>query len=208
MFFWREWDWWQCQRIALLLTVYGGTLGFFREGKATADAIGQAKQSWALVGIRDYDLEWTVTGPKNAHYYLTVRGGEVRKLEPLQSEGHRLELSPPSPGCFSVDGLFLTIANEIALMKIDGPFNQAKRTKVVMWFESDPVLGFPHLHRRDVMGRLQAITIDVLKFVPIRQPQRNQIISSRMNYRPKFACRSHHLQHRTCAGVLGTSRNC
>ena len=65
-----------------------------------------------------------------------------------------------------MDGLFLTIANELAQLKTDHPFDQPAGTQVVMRWKPDPKLGYPQWYRRDVMGTPLSIAIDVVKFVP------------------------------------------
>lgn len=90
----------------------------------------------------------------------------MRKVESVQPDGRRLDLHPAKTRYYSVDGLFLTIAEELALLKTDRPFDQPKGTKVVMRFKPDPKLGYPLWYRRDVMGTPQAIAIDVVKLVP------------------------------------------
>ena len=67
-----------------------------------------------------------------------------------------------------MDGLFLTIADELASLKTDNPFGQPKGTKVVMRFKPDPKLGYPLWYRRDVMGTPQGMRIDVIKLVPMQ----------------------------------------
>jgi hypothetical protein len=156
----------QSIRMLIVLAVVGAAIGCSRGEEATGDAIAQAKARWMKAAIRNYDLEWTVTGPNNAHYYVTVEEGDVRKIELEEPDGTRLEIRSPSPSYFSVDGLFLTIANEITLAKSDHPFNQPNGTKVVMRFQPDPELGYPHWYRRDVMGTPQTVTIDVVKLTP------------------------------------------
>ena len=65
-----------------------------------------------------------------------------------------------------MDGLFLTIAEELSVLKTDRPFGQPKGTKVLMRFEPDPKRGYPHWYRRDVMGTPQGTRIDVIRLVP------------------------------------------
>ena len=67
-------------------------------------------KNWAAAGIRNYDLEWTASGASSAHYFVTVRGGEVRKVEAVAPDGRKYELHPAEPRFFGVDGLFTTIA--------------------------------------------------------------------------------------------------
>jgi Family of unknown function (DUF6174) len=157
-------------RILGLLTILGTTIGCAGGQEITAEAINQAKQVWKTADIRDYDLDWTVTGAQNNHYYVTVRGGDVRKVESAQADGRRFELHPSETRFYSVDGLFLTIADELAQLKTDHPFGQPQGTKVVMRFKPDKKLGYPLWYRRDVMGTSQAIAIDVIKLVPLTSP--------------------------------------
>ena len=73
--------WWDCLGIPVLLVVIQPVLGCSNGEQVTEEAIAGARQRWAAAAIEDYDLEWTVTGANNAHYHVTVRGGEVRKIE-------------------------------------------------------------------------------------------------------------------------------
>ena len=50
----------------------------------TAENLDAARGLWAKAGIRDYDLEYT-TAPANGHFLVTVRGGEVKKVEGIGS---------------------------------------------------------------------------------------------------------------------------
>jgi hypothetical protein len=159
--------WIDSVKILGLLTILGTAIGCAGGQEVTPEAIAQAKQVWTTAGIRDYDLEWTVTGAQNNHYYVTVRDGDVRKVESVQSDGRRFELHPHQTRFYSVDGLFLTIADELALLKTDQPFGQPPGTKVVMRFKPDKKLGYPLWYRRDVMGTALAIAIDVVKLVPV-----------------------------------------
>src|SRR5262249_47666670 len=70
------------------------------------------------------------------------------------------------PKYFGVDGLFTTIADELAQLKMDRPFGQPKGTKVVMRFTPDPKLGYPRSYRRDVLGTAQGVAIDVIRLIP------------------------------------------
>jgi hypothetical protein len=147
------------------LALLCSSLGCAGGQEVTTEAIEKAKNLWSQAGILDYELEWTTTGPNNAHYDVTVRGGEVRRVESVVPDGRRIELHPGAPRYFGVDGLFLTMANELAQKKSERPFGQPPGTRVVMRFEPDPNLGYPHWYRRDVLGTPQAVTIDVLRLV-------------------------------------------
>jgi hypothetical protein len=148
--------------VALLVPVIGCAGG----QEVTPEALDQAKRLWTQAGIRDYDLEWTTAGRNNAHYFVTVRGGDVRKVEAVATDGHKLELHPAETRFFGVDGLFMTIADELALLKTDQPFGQPKGTKVVMRFKPDAKLGYPLWYRRDVLGTPLSVSIDVVKLTP------------------------------------------
>ncbi len=47
-----------------LLAILGTTIGCAGGQEVTPEAINQAKQGWKAADIRDYDLDWTVTGAK------------------------------------------------------------------------------------------------------------------------------------------------
>ncbi len=148
-----------------IFAVMGAASGCGGGQQVTPEAIAHAKQLWTKAGIRDYDLEWTVTGARSNQYYVTVREGEVRKIESLLGDGKRIVLKPAATRFYSVDGLFLTIADELAQLKTDHPFDQPKETKVLMRFKPDPKLGYPQWYRRDVMGTSLSIAIDVVKLI-------------------------------------------
>jgi hypothetical protein len=149
-----------------ILAILGSSLGCAGGQEVNPKAIDAARRLWTQAGIRDYNLEWSVTGPNNAHYFVSVHGGEVRKIESIQPDGVGVVVRSEEPRYFGVDGLFLTIANELALLKTDRPFGQPKGTKVVMRFQPDQEHGYPHWYRRDVMGTLQSMRIDVIGLVP------------------------------------------
>jgi hypothetical protein len=132
----------------------------------TPQAIADARKVWAQAGIRDYDLEWTATGMNRAHYFVTVRGGVVRKIESVAPDGRRFEVHPAEVKFYGVDGLFTTIADELAQLKMDRPFGQPPGTKVVMRFTPDPKFGYPRSYRRDVLGTTQGLAIDVIRLTP------------------------------------------
>jgi hypothetical protein len=134
----------------------------------TAQTIAEARSVWTQAGIRDYDLEWMASGMNRAHYFVTVRGGTVRKVESVAPDGRRFELHPAEARFYGVDGLFTTIADELAQLKMDRPFGQRPGTKVVMRFTPDPKLGYPRSYRRDVLGTSQGLSIDVIRLVPLQ----------------------------------------
>jgi Family of unknown function (DUF6174) len=148
-----------------LLSSVGTTCGCGGGQEVTPEAIDQARQLWAKADIRDYELDWTATGAQNNHFYVTVSGGKVRTVESVRPDGQRFALKPADTRFYGVDGLFLTIADELAQLKTDHPFGKPEGTKIVMRFKPDPKLGYPHWYRRDVMGTSLALAIDVVKLV-------------------------------------------
>jgi hypothetical protein len=133
----------------------------------TPEAVAAARKVWADAKLRDYDLEWMAAGRMSAHYFVTVRRGEVRKIETVAPDGQKFEVHPAERGFYGVDGLFTTIADELAQLKEAQPFGQPRGTKVVMRFTPDPTLGFPRSYRRDVLGTSQGLAIDVIRLIPI-----------------------------------------
>jgi hypothetical protein len=135
--------------------------------EVTPETVDHARRLWAQAQIADYDLDWTVRGPNNAHYVVTVRGGQVRKIEAVERDGGKHELRPAESRFYSVDGLFLTISDELALVRTDRPFGQPKGTRVAMRFQPDAAVGYPHWYRRDVLGTPLSIAIEVNRLIPV-----------------------------------------
>ncbi len=132
----------------------------------TAEKIVAARQIWSKAGIRDYDLEYT-TAPAHGHFFVTVRDGAVKKVEGIGPQGERTELRIAAPRYYSVDGIFTTIADELAQLKQDRPFDEPKGTTIVMKFKPNPELGYPEWYRRDVMGASRSARIDIVRVSPV-----------------------------------------
>src|SRR5262249_14691108 len=60
--------------------ILGSTFGCSGGEEVNPARIAAAWRLWTQAGIRDYHLEWTVTGPRNNHYFVSVRDGQVRKV--------------------------------------------------------------------------------------------------------------------------------
>jgi hypothetical protein len=131
----------------------------------TAPGIKAARELWSKAGIRDYELEYT-TAPANSHFLVSVHDGEVKKVEAIEPGGARIELHPGEPRYYSVDGLFLTIADELAQLDKPNPFEQPKGTRILMKFKTNPTLGYPEWYHRDIMGVSLSARIDVIKLTP------------------------------------------
>src|SRR3954468_10957214 len=147
--------------VAAVLALISPLAGCSGREPVTPEAIAAARKTWDKAGIRDYDLEWTASGMNQAHYFVTVREGVVRKVESVAPDGRKFELHPAEPRFYGVDGLFVTIADELAQLRMERPFGQPKGTKVVMRFAPDPKLGYPRSYRREVLGTSQGLGIDV-----------------------------------------------
>lgn len=127
--------------------------------------IKSARELWAKAGIRDYDLEYT-TAPANGHYLVTVHDSEVKKVDAIQPDGSRIELHPGAPRYYSVEGIFLTIADELAQLEKPNPFERPKGTKIIMKFKPNLKLGYPEWYHRDIMGATASARIDVVRLTP------------------------------------------
>ncbi len=160
----------QClRRVAFLVAVvaWAAAEGCSGGQTVTPENLDAARQLWAKAGIRDYDLEYT-TAPADGHFLVTVRGGEVKKVEGIRPGGDRNELHPAAPRYYSVDGIFTTIADELAKLKEDKPFDQPKGTTIVMKFKTNPELGYPEWWHRDIMGASRSARIEIKKLTPTR----------------------------------------
>src|SRR5688572_2636022 len=142
-------------RLALML-VLPALAGCAGGQDVTARSIRDARRAWDRAGIRDYDLEWTSSGLRSSHYRVSVRNGRVESIESIY-QGKAYPVRPAEPKYYGVDGLFLTIVDELAQLQTAAPFGQAKGTKAVLRFTPDPRLGYPRSYRRDVLGTPQAL---------------------------------------------------
>ena len=128
---------------------------------ATPESVKAAEAKWTSAGVRDYNLEWTNSGLGNGHYRVYVRGGEVKAIYSLLPGGREVVARPGQPRFYSVDGLFLTIKEEMAQRETATPFGRPKGTSAVLKFTPDPELGYPRSYRRDVLGTPKGVSIDV-----------------------------------------------
>ncbi len=152
---------------ALAVLMAWTTLGGCGAGReVTPAAIREARGTWLKTGVRDYDLEWTSAGPRNAHYRVFVRDGAVRMIYSVLPDGREFEAKPAEPKFYGVDGLFLVIEDDLAQLKQPRPFGQAKGASTVMRFDPDPTYGYPRSFRRDVSGSPTGLAIDVVRFDP------------------------------------------
>jgi hypothetical protein len=157
---------WYARLVLPALLIAAAGCGSGRE--VTPESVQAARQLWTRAGIRDYDLDWSVTGKNHAHYLVTVRDGQVRKVELIQPDGRRVPGRSAETAMFGVDGLFRTMDEELAVCsKAERPFDQPKGTRVVMRFKPDAKLGYPHWYHRDVLGTSASMAIDVNALTPI-----------------------------------------
>ncbi len=160
------------RRIAagVLLGSLWGLAGCGGGENVTPQTLRAAQTRWQQAGIRDYDLEWTSSGLTRGHFFVAVRDGKVRTIESLQPNGTRTVQHPPEPRFYGVDGLFLTIAEELATLDTDRPFGQPKGTQAVLRFSPDPKLGYPRSYHRDVIGVHLGLAISVIQLTPNSNP--------------------------------------
>lgn len=147
---------------ALLLLAALGCAG----QEATTADVKAARQVWDRADIRDYNLEWTSRGARNAHYRVFVRAGGVRAIYSILPDGRQVEMRPAEPRFYGVDGLFVTILDELEQLKQPRPFGRPKGTRAVLRFEPDPTYGFPRTYRRDLLGSPQDLALEVVAFEP------------------------------------------
>ena len=133
-------------------------------------SLRKARIAWNQAKVRSYDLEWIATGPQTGpsgdRYAVAVRDGEVTTVERVGPDGKRSTLRPAKPQFYGMDGLFLTMEEELAQLKTDAPFNARKGTEVVLRFTTDPKLGYLKSYRRDILTQPKGLTIDVVRFEP------------------------------------------
>jgi hypothetical protein len=157
-------------RFALAAVVAAAVAGCSRGEPVTADSLAAARQTWGRAGIRDYQLEWKATGASPAHYLVTVRDGAVARITSRTPDGSWIEVHPAEPRFYGVDGLFTTIADELAQLKTGHPFGQPADATVVMRASFDPKLGYPISYHRDVLGVERGLAIDVIRLIPTNGP--------------------------------------
>ncbi len=140
----------------LLLTGCGGGME-----QVNPTTIAAAKAKWEKAGLKDYNLDWSTSGERNARYRVFVRGGEVKAIYTVRPDGREIVSKPGQPRFYSVEGLFTTIEDEIAQLDQPRPFNQPKGSAYVLKFDPDPELGYPRAYQRDVLGSPHGIAIRV-----------------------------------------------
>ncbi|MCA1684490.1 MAG: hypothetical protein LC745_00590, partial [Planctomycetia bacterium] len=96
-----------------------------------------------------------------------VRRGRVESVETVGPDGRRFPVKPAEPKYYGVDGLFLTIADDLAQLDQPAPFGQPRGSKAVLRFSTDARYGYPRHYRRDVLGAPAALAIDVVRFTPV-----------------------------------------
>ena len=159
---------WRCHARLGIPVLLLATVGCGGGREVTPDAVQAARQLWMRAGIRDYNLDWSVSGRNNARYSVAVRDGEVRKVEMVRPDGAKVALHPEKKQFFGVDGLFLTMDEELAVCsRQERPFDQPKGTKVIMKFQPDQKLGYPRWYHRDVLGTPASMAIDVNAMTPV-----------------------------------------
>jgi len=158
------------RRPALLCLTLTALAGCGGSVAVTTESIGEARARWERAAVRDYDLDWASAGPRNTRYAVAVRGGRVQAVEIVAPDGRRYPAKPGAPELYGVDGLFTTIADELAQLDQPEPFGRPKGTKAVLRFTPDPRYGYPRSYRRDLMGAPTALAIDVVKFTPAAPP--------------------------------------
>jgi hypothetical protein len=133
----------------------------------TDQSLQKARQRWDENGVRDYELEWTNSGPGSPHYRVTVHGGKVEKVVNVLPNGSTTPTRTNEPRYFGVEGLFVTIADDLAQLQTETPFGLPKSARAVLRFTLDSKYGYPKSYFRDVAGAPRAVAFDVVRFEPI-----------------------------------------
>ncbi len=137
----------------------------------TVRSLANARRTWDAANVRDYDLEWTAAGARDAHYLVYVRGGQVKSIRATirdnrTGEMRQIEAKPADPSYYGVEGLFKILEEERSQLLEERPFGHPKNTQVLLKFTPDPKLGYPTRYRRDVVGSPKGLALDVVRFVP------------------------------------------
>lgn len=131
--------------------------------EVTFESVRAAQAKWDQAGITNYNLEWVSKGPRNVHYRVFVRDSLVKAIYAVLPDGREVVANPAEPKFYGVDGLFITIFDEIGQLKTANPFGLPKGAKAVLRFSPDPKLGYPKSYRRDLLGTPQGLAIDVIR---------------------------------------------
>ncbi len=132
----------------------------------TREAIQSARAVWRRAGIRDYDLVWSCSGIRNARYRVTVRDGEVKRIDGIAPDGTAREMRPGDRSPYGVDGLFVMLEEELDQLSAERPFGQPKGSSAVLRLTTDRKLGYPKRYIRDVMGNTKGLEIDIESLIP------------------------------------------
>src|SRR5262245_14218981 len=73
----RRWLWLVAGVLVLALFVLGGMALYNRQQRLTPEKLEAARARWASAGLRDYDIEVTVTGGTAGVYHVHVRNGQA-----------------------------------------------------------------------------------------------------------------------------------
>ncbi len=134
--------------------------------EVTQESVRAAQTKWDKAGIKNYNLEWVSKGARNVHYRVFVRDSIVKAIYAVLPDGREVVAKPAEPKFYGVDGLFITIFDEIGQLKTASPFGMPKGVKAVLKFDPDPNLGYPRTYRRDLLGTPQGLAIDVIRLEP------------------------------------------
>ncbi|HEU5118553.1 MAG TPA: DUF6174 domain-containing protein [Isosphaeraceae bacterium] len=126
-------------------------------------SLAQARRTWDQTKPADYDLEWTVSGARKAHYLVSVRAGSVQSIESVGADGKKSVLHPPDPSYYSVEGLFRALEDEANQLLEPRPFGLPEGTVPKLEFDPDPSKGYPRRYRRHVNRREGGLALDVIR---------------------------------------------
>ncbi len=140
--------------------------------------IARARRVWDQAKPSNYDLEWTVSGAREAHYLVAVRDGSVQSIESVGPDGKKTAIHPPDPSYYSVEGLFHTLEDEADQVIQPRPFGLPEGTIPKLRFDSDPRLGYPRRYRRSVDRPEGRLALDVLRIDTSVETSRHDDVNS------------------------------
>jgi hypothetical protein len=151
---------------------WGGVLGLIatvvaipylpgRTEPVTRERLAEAARLWEQAHITNYDLDLEVRGAQTGRYHVAVRDGTV--VEILLNDQ---PASPAASEYYTIDGLFLTIEEELELSERLAKSDTARKQPVWLRMRCDRKLGYPVRYIGQIPGRPRGVEILVRRFRP------------------------------------------
>lgn len=146
----------------LLALVLGAVAGLLllrsrSGGELTVERLTAARSTWEREAPRSYELELEMRGALNETRSVVVRDGRVVSMK---SGG--IETPEASWEYWSVDGLFDALNTELS--NAADPMRSLGAEEVALIARFDPSWGYPSYFYRHIMGRMNDIEWEVVRF--------------------------------------------